>query len=222
MKHPSEQSVNEWLSDYDGTPKKDKPVSLQILNLQPHIEDNKLRKRVKNAGFKIRKINGGLLVKKDSYVTDRDKSRIVIKLNELADIAEPDTGESLYIYSGYRTLFSKKKPCIAIVFNEIYTGEIAERFFNIDLKNTKGNSFKTGDNCEFRIVGNPRHPRERSFIKLWMDGVKQIPDNRPSHIHRYVNAKFSGLVVSCAKPVPHYETIKLTKVKYEGHLYKFS
>ena len=222
MKHPSEQSVDEWLSDYDGTPKKDKPVPLQVVNLRPQIEDNKLRQRVKNAGFELRKIKGGLLVKKDSYVTDIDKSRIVIKLNELADIAEPDTGESLYIYSGYRTFFARKKECLAIEFTEIHTGAIAVRYFNTNLRDTRGNSYKTGANCKFRITGNPKQPKERTFIKLWMDAIKQIPDNRPSHIYRYMNAKLSGMVVSCAEPKPHHDITKLTKVKYEGHLYIFS
>ena len=217
------QTTDEWLANYNGTQQGNKLLSSQVIDIRPKTEHEELRERVKNAGIaSIRSIANSLLINTESYITDKMKSRILHNLNQLASIAEPDTGEALYIYSGYRTLFSNKKPCIAVVFNEIYTGEIAERFFNIDLRNTKGNSFKTGANCEFRIVGDPNHPREGSFIKLWMNGVKWIPDNRPSHIHRYVNVKFSGLVVSCAKPVPHHGNTKLTNVKYEGHLFKFT
>ena len=128
----------------------------------------------------------------------------------------------LYEYVEYRTFFSDIGPHLALVFKEVHTEDIAERFFNIVLKNRKGKYFKTRINGEFRIKGSINRPIKGSFIKFWKDTANDIPDNRPSHIHRHVNSKLSGVVISCPDPGPHYDGTKLHSWKYEGRLYKIT
>ena len=221
MRKPEEQSTDEWLADYDGIAQESNSASSQVIDLHPKAQQEELRNRVKNAGIiSTRHISGGLLINTDRYINDKLNNKILCNLNQLATIAEPDTGESLYIYSGYRTFMSNRKACIAITFINIYTKEIAERYFNIELRKSNGGSFKTGANCDFRIKGNIKRPVKGSFIKFWLEAVKQIPDDRPSHISRYMNTKLSGVVVSCTNPKPHHQLTKLTDIKYEGRFYK--
>lgn len=219
---PSNQTNDEWLADYDGIVQISKPNQSLVINLHPKTRSDELKDRVKRAGIiSIRNIVGGLLINADKPITKKLNKRILCNLNQLASIAEPDTGESLYIYSGYRTFMSNRKACIAITFNNIQTKEIAERYFNIELRKGNGGSFKTGNNCDFRIKGNIKRPVKGSFIKFWLDTTKQIPDDRPSHISRYMNTKLSGVIVSCSNSKPHHQITKLIDIKYEGCFYKF-
>jgi len=220
---PSNQTTKEWLADYDGTYQENLPLTTQVIDIRPKTEVDGLRDRVRNAGItSIRHVADRLLINTDSYMTSELNNKILKNLNQLASIAEPDTGESLYVYSGYRTLYSKGRQHLALEFKEIYTGANADRFFNIILKNKQGKNFKTGVNGEFRIVGSIKRPVKGSFIKFWMDTVTEIPSGKPSHIYRHMNPKLSATVISCPDSEPHHGDIKLHTWKCEGRLYKIT
>lgn len=223
MKHPSEQSVGEWLSDYDGTPHENKHQTSQVIDIRPKTKLDDLIARVKNAGItSVRQVTNGILIKTESNITNELHNKILNNLKPLTSIAEPDTGEPLYEYVEHRTLFRNRRPHLALVFKEIHTGTIAERYFNITLQNKKGKSFKTGIKGEFRIEGSVTRAMKGSFIKFWIDMVNEIPDSKPSHIYRYMKPKLSGVVISCPNPTPHYDGTKLRDWKCEGRLYKIT
>jgi len=216
--------IEEWRAELEGVDNQSKLPSSHATNPQPTTAKNhqsKLQQSLKEAGIiSIRHAGEKLLISTDRTITVDLDNRIKRALPRLAQIAEPDTGETLYEYMEYRTLFSNRRPHLALVFKEIHTGEFAERYFNIILQNKKGKSFKTGVKCEFRIVGTIKRPMKGSFNKFWLDMMNVIPDGKPSHIYRYVNSKLSGVVISCPDPEPHHDGTKLHSWKYEGRLYK--
>ena len=220
-----QQTNGEWLAEYNGTGDISKPALPQNVDPQPKIVINNqspFLKSLKEAGIvSVRYVGSDLLITTDRLVTAELDSRIKRALPRLAEIVEPDTGESLYVYSGYRT-FTNKSAYMAVMFRELRTGTTAERYFNIELKDRKGEYFKTGENGKFRIKGNIKRLQEGMFLKFWMDSVKKIPNDRPSQICRYMNSKLSGVVVSCPDSAPHHGITKLKKLKYEGHLYQIT
>ena len=232
MNHPvlsetervQQQTNEEWLAEYEGTDIKNKPASPQIIDLQSKTTINNQSpfvKSLKEAGiFSVKYIGADLLITTDRLITTDLNNRIKQALPRLVEIAGSDTGESLYKYLEYRTLFSGKRPHLALVFKEIHTGAVAERYFNIKLQNKKGKNFKTGINSEFRIAGSIKRPMKGSFIKFWTDTVTEIPYGKPSHIYRHTNSKLTGVVISCPDPEPHHGGTKLHTWKYEGKLYK--
>lgn len=220
-----QQTTSGWLTDYDAG-NEIRPTSQHNIDPKPNIlqfETNRVPEDIRKAGIvSIRHAGDRLLITSDRPITSELDNRIKLGIGRLAKIAEPDTGETMYEYTGYRTAFYDKNASLALTFREIHTGAIGDRYFNIILKNKDGINFKTRVNGEFRITGNTRRLQEGMFLKFWMDAVKEIPDGRLSHIYRYMNAKLSGVVVSCSNPVPHHEIIKLKKMKYEGHLYQIT
>ena len=221
-----EQSTSEWLADYEGISNKSQYETSQVTNIKletvnkPHIL---IPENIKNAGITyIRRIDENLLVSVDRYVTNELDIKIKNNISRLVKLANPNAGESLYKYMEYRTFFINKRPYLALVFNEVHTGEVAERYFNIEFRKSNGKSFPTGVHCEFRVKGNTKRLQEGMFLKFWMDAVKKIPNDRPSQICRYMNSKLSGVVVSCPDSVPHHGITKLKKLKYEGHLYQIT
>ena len=220
------QSNDEWLEEYNGDDEVKDTLTSQVIALRTDVPRNKTNESYETLNSdsisSIRMIDDKLLIKLYKPLTDELDNWIKLNINKLAEMATPDTGETLFEYSCYRTFFNKM-PYLALTLKEIHTNAIAERYFNIKLMKKKdGKGFKTGDNCEFRIVGNTKRLQEGMFLKSWMDAVKEIPDNRPSHIYRYMNSKLKNVVFSCSDPVPHHGIIKLTKLKYEGHLYKIT
>jgi len=220
------QTNDEWRAEYDSARDKHYPASPQVVSLRPESSDNivsRIPDNVKKAGIvSIKHISSKLLITTDTQITNELDSRIKKRIQFLQGIAEADTGESLYEYTGYRTTFVDKRPFLVLTFREIHTGALAERYFNISLKSKQGKSFKTGINGQFRVIGNIKRIQEGMFLKFWMDVVKDIPDNRPAHICRYMNSKLANAVISCSNPVPHHGFTKLTKLKYEGHLYQIN
>ena len=220
------QTQDEWLANYNGDNETENTISPQVITSCTEAPSNTKDKSCKTLNSdsisSIRIIGDKLLLKLCKPLTNELDSWIKLNLNKLAEMAKPDTGETLYEYSCYRTFFNKM-PYLALTLKEIHTNAVAERYFNIKLiKKKDGTGFKTGDNCEFRIVGNTKRLQEGMFLKSWMDAVKEIPDNRLSHIYRYMNSKLKNVVFSCSNPIPHHGIIKLTKLKYEGHLYKIT
>ena len=220
-----QQTNSEWLAEYEGTDYKSKSVSHPVIELSSKLankDQNPFLESIKKSGIaSIRFAGKKLLITTDRPITPDLDSRIKQSIQRLAEIAEPDTGEPLYEYMEYRTFFSDKKPCLAVVFQELHTGEIAERYFNIELRKClSGKSVKTGINGEFRVAGSKRL-QEGMFLKFWLEAVKFIPYNRKSQIYRYMNSKLSGVVVSCPNPEQRHNKItKLKKLKYEGHIYQ--
>lgn len=222
------QPTSEWLADYEGDSDLSRVEASQVTNIkleavnQPKIL---IAENIKNAGITaIRRIDDKLLIRIDRPVTNELDSKIKKNIQHLVKFAVPvlDHGESFYIYSGYRTFMSNRREFLAITFNNISTGEIAERYFGTYLRSSKGVSFKTGVNCQFRVKGNIKRLQEGMFLKFWLEAVKQIPDNRLAHIYRYMNSKLSDIVVSCSNSVPHHGFTKLKKLKYEGHQYQIT
>ena len=131
------QTNEEWLAEYEGTDIKNKSSSPQIIDPQPKTANNNqnpLLKSLKDAGIvSVRYVGDDLLISTDRLITTDLDNRIKRAIQRLAEIAESDTGESLYEYLEYRTLFSGKRPQLAKVFKEIHTGASAERYFNIKL-----------------------------------------------------------------------------------------
>jgi len=219
------QTHDEWLDECEGiscginTTAK----TFNIKSEQENEKQNQISDRLKNSGFEsIRFAGDQLVIKANKYIPKEIKNEIQSYTQDLANFAEADTGESLYLYTGYRTFMSNNRPFIAIEFTEIHTGQIAERYFNIELRNKTGKSFKTGRNGKFCIIGNSKRPMKRSFIKTWMEAIKTIPENRPSHICRYMNSMLAGAVFSCHNPVLHHDITKLKDIRFEGFLYEIN
>ena len=219
-----QQTIKEWRAELEGAGGINESVSPQIVDVQPKTETKKhvlFLKSLKETGIiSVRFVGDYLLITTDRPITTELDNRIKRDIPRLTEIAEHDTEKSLYEYIGYRTFFGDRKPCLAVEFKEVRTGEIAVRYFNIKLKNNRGKSFNTGINGQFLIEGNIKRPMKGSFIKFWLNAVMDVPDERPSHIYRYMNPKLSGVVVSCDKIVPHHNGLKLTNIKYEGRLYQ--
>lgn len=219
-----QQTNEEWLTECEGNDIKNKPTPPQIIGLQSKAvtnNQNPFLKRLNDAGIvSVRYVGDNLLISTDRSLSPELDNRIKRAIPRLAEIAEEDTGETLYEYLQYRTLFSNRKPYLALVFKEIHTGTITERYFNIKLQNKKGKNFKTGINGEFRIAGSIKRPMKGSFIKFWIDTVTEIPYGKPSHIYRHMNSKLTSVVISCPDPEPHHGGTKLHTWKYEGRLYK--
>lgn len=220
-----QQTTEEWLAEYEGTSDISKPAPLKTIDQPPKTTTDKqsvFLESLKNAGIvSIRFVGEKLLVTIDRHITTALDNRIRRALPRLAEIAKPDTGELLYEYMEYRTSMDKSA-YIAIVFKELRTGALAERYFNICLKKKNGGNIKTGVNGMFRVVGNIKRLQEGMFLKFWMDSVKQIPNDRPSQICRYMNSNLSGAVVSCSNPIPYHGFTKLITLKHEGHLYQIT
>lgn len=217
------QTNEEWLAEYNGTSVINKSVPPEISESKPKSirEAGSIFSRsLKEAGIaSVRFVAKKLLITTDRYITPELDNRIKQKVQRISKIAEPDTGESLYEYIGYRTSYIDKKPILTMHFKDVFTGAIADRYFNIGLRDKQDRSFKTGEKGEFRIIGNPELAKNGMFIKVWMDTVKWIPDGRPCHIYRYMKPKLAGAVFSCSDSVPHHGITKLKTIKYEGHLY---
>jgi len=221
-----QQSSEEWLAELGGAHHENLNPKPMIINFPSEQEQQKIdfRKRVRKAGIiYIRLVGEKLLITTDRNITKELDNKIKKYIHQLAKIAEPDRSIAIYRYTGYRTLFHNinrlSKPCLAIEFVNVLTGELAVRYFNIELKNNNGKSFKIGRNGEFRIVGSIKRPTKGSFIKFWNEAVQYLPDNRVSHISRYMNPMLSNLVVSCSDSTEHHDIIKLSSLKIEGYLY---
>ena len=116
---------------------------------------------------------------------------------------------------------SNRREFLAITYNNIATGEIAERYFGTYLRSSKGVSFKTGVNCQFRVKGNIKRLQEGMFLKFWLEADKYIPYNRKSQTYLYMNFKLPGVVVSCPHPEQrNNKTTKLNELTNEGQIYK--
>ena len=216
------QSNNEWLADLGGENNhySTSDVNLKLKQSIQKVKSNKVPENIKNVGIiSVRRIENRLLVTLDRYLTDELNNKIKNNIGRLMDIAEEGMKYPLYEYVEYRTFMKKGREYLALSFKDIVTSEIVERFYNIQLKNNNNKYFKTGENCEFRIKGRSRRPQKGMFIYFWMDAVKKVPDNRDSHIYRYMGSKLKNVAVSCLDAVPHHEIIKLKSIKYEGHLY---
>lgn len=220
-----QQTTEEWLAEYEGTSDISKPAPVKIIDHPPKATTHKqsvFLESLKNAGIvSIRFVGEKLLITTDRHITAELDVKIKNNIQRLVKIAKPDTGELLYEYMEYRTSMNKYA-YIAMAFKELRTDALAERYFNICLKKKNGENFKTGINGMFRVVGNIKRLQEGMFLKFWMDTVKQIPNDRPSQICRYMNSKLSGVVVSCPNPAPYHDFTKLITLKYEGHLYQIT
>lgn len=217
------QTNEEWLAEYNGASVINKSVQPQVTESKPeNIRETEsvFSRSLIDAGISsVRFFGKKLLITTDRNITHELDNRVKQNIQRLSKIAESDTGESLYEYVGYRTSYIEKKPILTMHFKEVVTGAVADRYFNIGLRNKKDKNFKTGENGEFRIIGNPELAKNGMFIKVWMDAAKWIPDRRVCHIYRYMKSKLAGAVFSCSDGVPHHGIMKLRTIKYEGHLY---
>jgi len=217
------QPTEVWLDDLEGIQSKNTDTQSGITNSLPEMKGERRKKfieRVKKAGIiSVRMIDDKLLITTNRYIDKELNHRIKKSIHHLSIIAYPDTREPLYVYAGYRTILSNGRPHLVVEFTELYTGEMAERYFNIILKNKKGKYFKTKHNGEFRIKGRYGRATKGTFIKLWKDAVKHLPDNKSCNIYRHMNPMLSGAVFSCANTKPHHDIIKLKDVIFSGYLY---
>ena len=217
------QPDKEWLNELEGRTDNDAVLPSQPTSLASAPSNKKLnefRERVKEAGvIAVSRIGEKLLIKTDRHINNELQNRIKKHPQNLSLIAAPAIQESLYLYTGYRTFIVNGRPCLAMEFIEIHTGLIAERYFNIELRDRNNKYFKTGRNGKFHIKGSVKRPLKGTFIKTWMDAVQHIPDKRPSHIYRYMNSMLTGAIFSCQNTTPHHNYIKLTDLTFEGYLY---
>lgn len=213
------KSSQKWVDAYESDGGNNTQVTENIFELK-NTNPSVIPGDIKKAGIaSIKHVGNKLLINTFNPITDELRHRIEAGAPRLKKHAEPNTGELLYEYQEYRTLFSGGRPFLAITFKEIHTGECFDRFFNIILKDKNGKNFITGKNGKFHIKGSHKTPRKDSFIKLWMDTVGLVPYDRPSHICKHMNTKLSGVVVSCDNLKPHHENMKLTTLKHEGYLF---
>jgi hypothetical protein len=217
-------SNDEWREEFDGNTLDPTQTTSPIISIHTQSIPNppsNIPEHIRQAGIlAVHYVGKRLLVTASSHISKDLDARIKTGICHLAKIANPDTGEVLYEYTGYRTLFSDKKAILALEFIELPTGVVAERYFNIELRNTRGKSFSTGRNGEFRITGTPRRPVKGSYIKFWKDTVGNIPEGKPSHIYRYTNSALSRYAFTCPNSTPHHDdVVKLRDLRCKGRLY---
>ena len=178
----------------------------------------KFRDKLIDAGVnEVRKAGDGYLITFKKCLTTDLKKRINKAIKPIASIAKPETGEQLFACVHYRTFVTKEGyEKIALVFRNIYTGQVAERWFNIDLKDGNGRLIKTGKNCKFKIIGEPKAPRKGSFIKFWTDVFGELPFNRKSEIPRSMG-RLKGVAVSSIEQNDGNGIIWLCDIKFEGY-----
>lgn len=217
------QTNEEWLAEYDNASglRNSKPtLKSNIKEALPKNSRTMFSESTKETGIiSVRRVGDDLLITCNSRITKELDSRIKQDIPKLAKLADSDPGTPLYQYVSYRT-FIRKTSYLAVVFKDIRTGALAERYFNIQLRNKENKYFKTGHNAEFRVVGNTKRLQEGMFLKFWLDAVKEIPNDRLAQIYRYMNSWLSGVVVSCSSTTPHHDFTKLNKLKFEGKLYE--
>ena len=219
------QSIEEWISDYEGRENSNTSLSQDLKTVSEELNKKSIfQQSLKEAGIQQVRLSGKkLLISLNKQMTEQLKSKLQKNVLRLIKHAIPDTGEPIYEYIQYRTFVSRYKGHLALIFRELHTGKIAERYFNIEVTDSRGNPYETGINGKFRIKGNIKRPIRGSFIYFWLKSGFDIPDNRPSHIDRYVNSRLSGMAFSCNETIPYHDIIKLKNdLNMEGYLYDIS